>query len=70
MDELSFEQALAELETTVARLEEGNLPLDEMVKLYQRGKSLAEHCQQLLDRATLQVRQLTADGGEAALDVD
>ncbi len=61
-DELPFEQAMAELETLVRRLEEGALPLEETVVLYQRGRELSAHCQRLLDQAALRVQQLTPDG--------
>ncbi len=60
--ELSFEQALVELETVVIKLEEGNLSLGETISLYQRGRTLAEYCQRLLEQASLQVQQLTAEG--------
>ncbi len=68
--ELSFEQALAELEGIVAKLEGGTLALDETVALYQRGRSLAAHCQQLLDGVDLKVRQLVAslDGKGETVD--
>lgn len=58
--ELSYEQALAELENIVAQLEGGTLALDETVALYQEGRRLAAHCQQLLDGVDLKVRQLVA----------
>lgn len=68
--ELSYEQALAELEGIVAQLEGGALALDETVALYQRGRSLAAHCQRLLDGVDLKVRQLVAspDGKNTVVD--
>ena len=57
--DLSFEEALAELEASVRRLEEGNLPLSEAITLYERGMHLARQCNDLLDAAQLQVEQLT-----------
>lgn len=60
--ELSFEAAYAELDTIIARLESGELPLEESVTLFERGRQLAEHCQALLDKAELRVNQLTNDG--------
>lgn len=60
--ELSFEAAYAELETIIARLESGELSLDDSVALFERGRKLSEHCQTLLDKAELRVSQLTADG--------
>ena len=56
--ELSFEQAVGELEATVERLEGGDLPLTEAIALYERGMRLAQHCSQLLDAAELQVQEL------------
>jgi exodeoxyribonuclease VII small subunit len=58
--ELSFEAALARLEAIVARLEAGNLPLDEAVALYEEGMRLVTLCGQRLDAAELRVNQLAA----------
>ncbi len=62
VDSLSFEQALAELETTVRLLETGGQPLEELVCLYQRGRALTEHCQHLLDEVELRIVRLSPDG--------
>jgi exodeoxyribonuclease VII small subunit len=62
IDELSFETAFEELETIITRLESGDLPLDESVELYERGRKLSERCQMLLDKAELRVNQLSEDG--------
>ncbi len=62
LDDLTFEQAYAELEESVARLESGDLTLDESVALYARGQALAQHCGVLLDAADLRVRQIGDDG--------
>jgi exodeoxyribonuclease VII small subunit len=59
---LSFEEAYAELEQIITRLEAGDLPLDESVTLYERGRKLSEHCQTLLDKAELRISQLADDG--------
>lgn len=60
--ELTFETALQELEKIVAKLESGDLTLEESLGLYERGQQLATFCNQQLDQATLRVEQLTADG--------
>lgn len=65
--ERSFEEAWAELEAVLERLEGGDLSLDDSVALFERGRSLAAHCQGLLDKAELRVRQLS---GEAVGDED
>lgn len=57
-DELSFDQALAELQETVRRLEEGGLPLEEAITLYERGVALHERCSRLLGDAELRVQRL------------
>jgi exodeoxyribonuclease VII small subunit len=60
-----FEQSLAELETLVARLERGDLPLDEALKLFERGVTLTRHCQSALQAAQQRVEILLKRGGEA-----
>jgi exodeoxyribonuclease VII small subunit len=62
ISELSFETAYAELEQIISQLDEGNLPLEESVNLFERGRKLAEYCQTLLDKAELRVNQLDDDG--------
>ena len=59
---LSFEEALVELEQTVAQLDSGNLTLEASLSLFERGQRLAVHCGRLLDKAQLRVEQLTDDG--------
>lgn len=61
-DGLSFEEALAELEAIVARLEGEGLSLDETMALYERGRQLTKHCQVLLDAASLKFQRLRPDG--------
>lgn len=56
----TFEELYRELEETVRRLEVGDLTLDESLALFERGATLAEQCNILLDTAELRVRQLTA----------
>jgi exodeoxyribonuclease VII small subunit len=60
--ELTFEQAYAQLEEIVTRLESGDLSLDESVALYERGQQLARRCGELLDSAELRVQQITGEG--------
>lgn len=54
---LTYEQAFSQLETILARLEEGDLPLDESLALFEEGSALAKLCTTLLDDAELRVRQ-------------
>ena len=67
MSELPFETAFEELEQIVARLESGELSLEESVKQFERGRALSEHCQNLLDQAELRVNKLTDTGSIESL---
>ena len=62
INELSFEQAYQALEEMVAKLESGELPLDEAVHLYEQGRLLSARCQHLLDVAQLRIQQVDDDG--------
>ena len=67
MDEinsLSYEEAYEELEALVARMESGELPLEQSVALYERGQRLAAHCQALLEEAELKIKLV--DEGDPA----
>lgn len=58
LTEFSFEQAFRDLETTVQRLEAGDLTLEEAIALYEQGMRLAQRCNDALDAAELRVEQL------------
>ena len=58
--EISFEDALAQLEALVGKLETGQLPLAEAVTSYERGMGLAAYCTDLLGSAELRIRQVEA----------
>lgn len=53
-----FEHSLDELEQLVARMEGGDMSLDESLSAFERGIGLYRHCQQALDKAELRVRLL------------
>lgn len=58
--DLTFEKALEELETLVARMEDGRLPLEESLAAYQRGAQLIKYCESKL--ADAQARIAVLDG--------
>ena len=71
---LSFEKALAELESIVQRLEKGDVPLEESVAIYERGEILKRRCEELLRHAEARVEKITLDAagkptGTEPLDV-
>jgi exodeoxyribonuclease VII small subunit len=59
-DDLTFEQAERELGEIVARLERGDVGLDEAIELWQRGEALQRRCAALLDAAEGRIEQLTS----------
>jgi exodeoxyribonuclease VII small subunit len=72
---LSFEKAMAELESIVQRLERGDVPLEESVAIYERGEALKRRCEELLRQAEARVEKITLDAsgkptGTEPLDVN
>lgn len=65
-----FEDALQELEQLVARMESGDLSLNDSLQAFERGVKLARQCQVALDAAELKVQSLSADGELTPFDPD
>jgi len=65
--DMSFEDALKELERVVQSLEGGQVPLEESISLYERGEALRAHCEGKLRDAELKVEKIvaSASGGQA-----
>jgi len=73
--QLSFERAIEELESIVRRLEDGKVPLEESVAIYERGEALKRRCEDLLRQAEARVQKITLDAsanptGTEPLDVE
>ena len=67
-DALSFEEALTKLESTVASMESGDLPLEDLLSRYEEGARLVRSCRQKLDAAELKIKTLEgAESGELTL---
>ena len=65
MEELTFEEAIGNLESIVTELENGNLSLDESVKKFEHGMKLSKHCNEILDKAEKEISiLLEKDNGE------
>ena len=58
---LTFEESMGRLEQIVRSLEQGNVPLEESLKLFQEGTELVRNCGKLLDEAELQVKKILTD---------
>ena len=61
---MTFEESMSRLEKIVRAMEQGNVPLEESLKLFREGTELVESCGKLLDNAELQVKKIVpgADG--------
>ncbi|GGM07151.1 exodeoxyribonuclease VII small subunit [Pseudooceanicola nanhaiensis] len=61
VDQMSFEDAMKELEGVVSQLERGDVPLDQSIALYERGARLKARCEQKLKEAEEKVAAITLD---------
>ncbi len=61
VEDLSYEEALVELEQVVSALESEQNQLEEAIKLFERGQALAAHCSVLLEAAELKVQQVVGE---------
>lgn len=62
---LDFEAAMAELEGLVERMEAGDLPLEEILRQFERGVTLTRQCQEALKQAEQKVQVLSGTGENA-----
>lgn len=67
LENLSFEQALLELEQIVGHMEQGDIPLEQALANFERGVSLARHSQQKLSQAEQKVKILLSQQQDAPL---
>ncbi|BAN68723.1 exodeoxyribonuclease VII small subunit [endosymbiont of unidentified scaly snail isolate Monju] len=67
-DDISFEQALGELEALVERMESGELSLEESLASFEQGIALTRRCQQALEQAEQKVKILTSNTPDAATE--
>ena len=58
MEALTFEEAFEQLEAAVEALQDGQMPLERALHFYEEGMKLAQHCNDLLEKAELRVQQL------------
>ncbi len=69
-EELSFEESLKRLEGIVETLEEGNASLEESIKLYEEGMTLAKSCMTRLNEAKLKLKKIQKSAGGALEETD
>lgn len=63
VSEMSFEAAMAALETVVGQLERGEVPLEQSISLYERGAALKKRCEEKLKEAEEKVAAITLGEG-------
>ena len=61
IEEMSFEDAMKELEALVTRLEGAQVPLEDSITLYERGAKLKAHCEKKLKMAEEKIAEITID---------
>ncbi|GAC1380299.1 MAG: hypothetical protein NVS4B7_04540 [Ktedonobacteraceae bacterium] len=61
IETLSFEEAYTQLEAAVIALQDGQMPLERALRYYEEGMKLAQHCNDVLQKAELRVQQLSVD---------
>ena len=59
--EMTFEEAMAELEKVVTQLERGDVALNESIEIYERGEALKKHCEALLSAAENRIEKIRLD---------
>lgn len=60
-ENISFEDAIVELETIIKKLEEGKMPLEEAVKAFEQGNKLKKICEKKLKDAQLKIEMLSSE---------
>lgn len=65
--ELSFEEALEQLESIVKKLEEPDVPIEKAIKYYEKGMELSKICDKVLSNAEKQMTQILDDNGQPTL---
>jgi len=67
---MKYEEAMQELEKVLADLENGSLELDRMLERFEFGKELLAHCQEMLEKAELRIREIKPATGNPTENVD
>jgi exodeoxyribonuclease VII small subunit len=65
---MTFETALSELEQIVAKLESGQAPLEDSIRMYERGAALKAHCEARLAAARLRVEKIVMGAGAPGVE--
>ncbi len=70
IQKMKYEEAMQELEKVLADLENGSLELEAMLEKFELGKELLAHCQELLEKAELQIQEVKQISASKAEDVE
>ena len=64
----TFEKSISRLEEIASQMEQGNVPLEQSLKLFTEGTELIRTCTELLDKAELEIVRLTKESGGTVLE--
>ena len=59
IDKPSFEEAIKELTAIVAKIEQGQIPLQDSISQYEKGMALIKHCKQILEKAEKRIEKIS-----------
>ena len=68
-DNMSYEEAFSRMQEVLEKLENGNVKLDESLKLYEEGIKLYRYCNMILDEAELKITKFNTIQGEEGVDL-
>ncbi|KQU59661.1 exodeoxyribonuclease VII small subunit [Bacillus sp. Leaf406] len=68
-NEPTFEEAIAQLEEIVEKLEVGEVPLEQAIDYYQKGMNLSKYCHDTLQQAENKLTKMMTDEGEQTIDL-
>ena len=67
---LTFEEAIKELTDIVGKIEQGQIPLQDSLKQYERGMALIKHCRGILQKAEQRIEKISEPGGKSQKTTD
>lgn len=70
ISKLNFEEAIKELTDIVTRIEQGQIPLQDSLKQYERGMALIKHCREILQKAEKRIEKISGPEGKPQKTTD
>ncbi|MCK5225310.1 MAG: exodeoxyribonuclease VII small subunit [Planctomycetes bacterium] len=65
ISKLGFEKAISQLGDIVARIEQGEIPLQDSISQYEKGMALIKHCREILQKAEKRIEKISKEGSDS-----